>query len=307
MMNLAINESPGSEAGPETIRRALTGGVESLSAAGIESARLDAEVLLRDALSIGRTELYLRLDDSMSVEDQSVFRSLLQRRMRHEPVAYITGRQEFWSFNFQVTPDVLIPRPETERLVETALQVTSGFPADLPLRILDIGTGSGVLAVTLAKELPQAQVFATDISLSTAALARANAARHGLSERINFVVGDLLEGICIGMPFNVIITNPPYVRSRELATLSPEIKDWEPHLALDGGTDGLDFYRRIASQANSYLVPGGVLLLEIGFDMAQDVLELFNAQPHYERAQIVRDYAGKDRVIVIRRIPGEIS
>ena len=307
MMNLAINSPPDSVAGPQTIRRALAAGVELLSAAGIESGRLDAEVLLRHALRIDRTELYLRLDDPVCIEQRRALHLFLQRRMRHEPIAYITARQEFWSLDFRITPDVLIPRPETERLVETALETASEFPADLPLRILDIGTGSGVLAISLAKELPQAQVFASDISSAAVALARANAARHGLAERISFVVGDLFEGIHTDRLFTVILANPPYVRSRQLPALPRAVKDWEPHLALDGGTDGLDFYRRIASHAYSYLMPGGVLLLEIGFDMATDVLNLFSGQPNYERARIIRDYAGRDRVIAVRRICTDVG
>ena len=307
MMNLAINAAPNSAAGPQSIREALTAGVEVLSAAGIESARLDAEVLLRHALSIDRTELYLRLDDPISDQHRRALRSFLQRRMRHEPVAYITAHQEFWSLDFRITPDVLIPRPETERLVETALEAASEFPADLPVRILDVGTGSGVLAVSLAKELPQAQVFASDISSAAVAVARANAVRHGLSERINFVVGDLFEGIHANRPFTVILANPPYVRSRELPALQPEIKEWEPYLALHGGTDGLEIYHRIASQAYSYLVPGGVLLLEIGFDMARDVLNLFSGASNYEVARIIRDYAARDRVFAVRRIGSNVD
>jgi release factor glutamine methyltransferase len=285
----------------------LTAGVELLCAAGIESARLDGEVLLRHALSIDRTELYLRLDDPICVEHRRALRRFLQRRLRHEPIAYITAHKEFWSLDFRITSDVLIPRPETERLVETALEAAGEVPAELPVRILDIGTGSGVLAISLAKELPQAQVCASDISSAAVALAHANAARHGLAERINFVVGDLFEGIDADTPFTVILANPPYVRSGEVPALPPEIKDWEPHLALDGGTDGLDIYRRIASQAYSYLLPGGVLLLEIGFDMARDVLKLFSGEPHYKRARIVRDYAGRDRVIAVRRIRSTVG
>lgn len=304
-MSLAINYAPLLKAAPETIRETLTAGTELLSAAGIESARLDAEVLLRHALSIDKTELYVRLDFRLDGDHQRAFRSLLLRRARHEPIAYIIGRQEFWSLDFNVTPDVLIPRPETERLVESALATAADFPADLPMRILDVGTGSGALAVSLAKEMPKAQILASDLSLTALAVARGNAARHRVAERVNFIGGDLFEGIATGR-FTVIVSNPPYVRRAELATLAPEVNFWEPHLALDGGADGLDYYRRIADQAYSYLVAGGALLVEIGSDMAEQVAKLFTARSQYAPARVVRDYAGRDRVVAVRRIPSDL-
>jgi release factor glutamine methyltransferase len=280
---------------PQTIRDMVREGAYFLGAAGIQSARLDAEVLLRHVLDMEKTELYLNIDLALKINQKRRFRELLQRRVRREPVAYITGRKEFWSLDFLVNSDVLLPRPETERLVEIALEHLK--PAGAKTRILDLGTGSGAIAVCLATERLAAEICAVDISISALAVARSNAERRGVLKNINFLHGDLFGPIETGKRFHLIVSNPPYVRSGEMRTLAPEVREWEPVAALDGGSDGLDFYRRIIGGADRYLEPGGSIVLEIGADMGESITALFARSSRYKGASIYQDYAGSDRVI----------
>jgi release factor glutamine methyltransferase len=283
--------------GPQTIRCVLIGATQQLQAAGIDSARLDAEVLMCHALQINKSQLYVSLDEQLEPSARHRFGDLLVRRLHREPVAYITGCQEFWSLDFLVTPDVLIPRPETERLVEISLQCAGAFDSDLVLRILDMGTGSGAIAITLAKELPGAQVVATDVSPAALEIARHNAARHRVADRIQFRASSLFHSVG-GNRFDVIVSNPPYVERGELAVLAPEVSQWEPRTALDGGLDGLDYYRRIVAQGFHHLLPGGALIMEIGAAMAGRIAGLLSAAGEYTPPLIYQDYARKDRVIV---------
>jgi release factor glutamine methyltransferase len=291
------------EAGSPSLRQALVSGVQRLSGAGIDTARLDAEVMLGHVLAMTTEQLVSMPDMPLTGEQTRRYEATLQRRLEREPVAYITGQQEFWSLDFQVTPDVLIPRPETERLVEIILTVATGMLHATPMRLLDIGTGSGAVAISLAKELASAQLWATDVSAAALAIARGNAARNGVSEKIRFFCGNLFAPIDTAAgEFALIIANPPYIRSSEIAGLAPEVSHWEPPLALDGGTDGLDFYRRIAARASSYLALHGAVALEIGSDMGEAVVELFAANGGYESANIFQDYAGRDRVVVAQKL-----
>jgi release factor glutamine methyltransferase len=283
--------------GPHTLRRVLRDATKLLQAAGIESARLDAEVLMCHALRIEKSQLYLSFDERLEPSARYQFDIFAMRRVRREPVAYITGRQEFWSRDFLVTPDVLIPRPETERLVEISLECAGAFDGDSPLRILDVGTGSGAIAVTMAKELPQAQVIATDISLVALKIARHNATCHRVADRIQFVGGNLFDAIR-ERGFHLIVANPPYVRRGDFAALAPEVSQWEPRTALDGGVDGLDYYRGIVAQGFRHLVPGGALIMEIGAAMAGEIAELLSAASNYTPPLVYQDYARNDRVIV---------
>jgi release factor glutamine methyltransferase len=289
-----------SPVGAHTIRNALMAGTQLLETAGIDSARLDAEVLMCEVLGFEKSQLYLSLDERLDPSAEYRFGILLSRRLRREPVAYITGRQEFWSLDFRVTPDVLIPRPETERLVEIAVKCAGAFGSDLPLRILDIGTGSGVVAITLAKELPRAHVWATDVSLPALEIAGLNAAYHRVAERIHFAVSNLFDSIRES-EFHLIVSNPPYVRRKDLATLEPEVSRWEPRTALDGGLDGRDYYRGLIAQGYRYLLPGGALIMEIGADIGPAVAELLGGAGNYTPAKIHQDYACRDRVIVAHR------
>ena len=274
---------------------------QMMARAGIDSAALDAEVLLRYALGLTREQLLLRADSLLSAAQADCFAALLTRRLEREPIAYIIGRQEFWSLDFQVSTDVLIPRPETERLVELALSLAAPPTSTKPLRVLDLGTGSGVIAVSLAAEIPAAEIIATDISPAALAVARHNARINGVAERIEFCCGDLIDALADqAAPFDLILSNPPYIRRAEIAALEPEVSLYEPRAALDGGADGLDFYRRIATGAWPFLATNGALVLEIGADMGQEVCALFNQTGRYQEVVVLRDYAARDRVAVAK-------
>ncbi|MGE5818415.1 MAG: peptide chain release factor N(5)-glutamine methyltransferase [Deltaproteobacteria bacterium] len=295
------NLSGVTNSGTQTLRLAMLTASGFLSAAGIESPRLDAELLLRHVLGMNQAEFYLRVDDVIGPDVERRLWQLLQRRVRREPLAYITGHKEFWSLDFAVTPDVLIPRPETELLVEAALERTRSMLKS-PLKILDIGTGSGAIAVCLAKELREAQISAVDISSRALQVARENAERHDVADRIRFAQGDLFAPVAEERErFDLILANPPYIRSGDLAELAPEIREWEPMAALDGGADGLDIYRRIVNECHSYLAGEGHLLFEIGDGMAKAVGQMFANAGGFETAALLRDYAGKERVIATRK------
>ena len=277
-------------------------GVRRLLGAGIDSARLDAELLLGCALGISREELILAAAKNLSVAESYRYEDLLVRRLNREPLAYITGRQEFWSLDFLVSGDVLVPRPETEMLVEFALShLPEANNNELP-RILELGTGSGAIAVALASELPQAQIIATEISPAALAIARRNASRNGVSDAIRFLEGDLFSALAEDLEnyFDLIISNPPYIPRDEISTLDAEVSRWEPHAALDGGVDGLDFYRRIAEQAPAYLRQYGAVAVEIGAAMGAVVSALFRNRAAYVDTQVHQDYSGRDRVVLAR-------
>lgn len=290
----------------ETLAQVLAAGERELAAGGIDTPRLDAEVLLADALGIGRTALYARLAARPSAAQQAAFRQRLIRRARREPVAYITGKQEFWSLGFAVERDVLIPRPETELVVETGLGLFGSHATATP-RIADVGTGSGCLAIALATELPRARFWAVDRSSAALAIARRNARRHGVAARIGLWCGDLLDAVAGRSAFDLIVTNPPYVATPSLdraAGLAPEVRDWEPRGALDGGPDGLDCYRRLLGRGSrngiDLLRPGGWFVAEIGRDQ-RDAVRALASRPELSFVRCVRDYAGLDRVVVFRK------
>jgi len=292
-----------------TIKTLLTEAEEQLRAHDIDTARLDAEILLASVLATDRTHLFSRLSSSVAQSDQAAFQLLLQRRLRREPLAYITGVREFWSLEFRVTPDVLIPRPETELVIETALRLAaqstiyapqSPIPnPQSPLCMLDVGTGSGCIAIALAKELPTAELWAVDISQTALAVARVNAQRHGVEQRIQFQQGDLFSPVrANGQYFDLIVSNPPYITRFDCAALQPEVCEWEPQTALDGGEDGLDFYRRLVAESPTYLRPGGWLIMELGAGQSPQVLHLIQARGNFQASYSVQDYAGIERVVV---------
>jgi release factor glutamine methyltransferase len=259
---------------------------------GIESPRRDAELLLGSSLGLDRVGLYLHFDRPLEESELTAYRALIVRRAKREPLQYILGETEFWSLSFSVSPAVLIPRPDTEVLVEEALRLVDGG------RILDVGTGSGVIAVALARELAEADVVALDISPAALAVAGGNARRNGVDARITFLEGDLAhlpEG-----PFDLIVSNPPYIPAADVDGLMPEVRDFEPRQALDGGDDGLNPYRMLATQADLCLVPGGWLLVEVGIGQAQDVQQLF-AAAGLKEVFCRDDYGGVPRVVGARR------
>ena len=277
-------------------------GVRRLLGAGIDSARLDAELLLGCALGVSREELILAAAKNLSVAESYRYEDFLVRRLNREPLAYITGRQEFWSLDFLVSGDVLVPRPETEMLVEFALShLAEATNSELP-RILELGTGSGAIAVALATELPQAQIVATEISPAALAIARRNASRNGVFDAIRFLEGDLFSALAEELEnyFDLIISNPPYIPRDQVSKLDAEVSRWEPRAALDGGVDGLDFYRRIAEQAPGYLRQRGAVAVEIGAAMGAVVSALFRNRAAYVDTQVHQDYSGRDRVVLAR-------
>jgi release factor glutamine methyltransferase len=259
---------------------------------GLDNPRLEAEVLLAHLLGIDRMGLYLNYDRPLKEEERVVYREMIQRRTAGEPLAYIVGSKEFWSLRFAVSPECLIPRPETEHLVEEAVRI--GKNREPPLRILEIGQGCGAVAIALATELDQAEIVATDISPGACSLAQENAERHGVEGRIRIVLGDLFprgEG-----PFGLICSNPPYVPTAEVLQLAPEVRDHEPLTALDGGEDGLRFFRLIAQGASQFLVAGGWLLLEMGQGQAPQVAQILQEQG-FTQIDLIPDHAGVTRVI----------
>jgi release factor glutamine methyltransferase len=284
---------------PSQLSMALFEGARRLGSGGIETGRLDAELLLGHILGLTREQLMVGANRLLTSEQREEYAGVLRRRLQREPVAYITGRQEFWSLDFNVTSDVLIPRPETERLVEIALKLGSEMSMGGALRILDIGTGSGAIAIALASELPAAEIFATDVSEPALIVACGNAVKHRVSARMHFLCGDLFEAINdVKIAYDLILANPPYIRRGEIDELEPEVSEWEPRGALDGGVDGLDLYRRIAAEAFHYLRPDGAVVVEMGADMGAAVATLFESAGGYAGAEICQDYSGKDRVVV---------
>ena len=265
--------------------------------AGIEPARLEAQVLLAHTLGCNRVRLYTDFDRPLLADELASYRQLIQRRLAGEPIAYLTGEQEFWSLSYQVTPDVLIPRRDTEIAIEVVLDAVPDRAA--PLRIADVATGSGVLAVTLARELARATVVATDLSEAAARVARSNAERLGAADRVDVRLGDLLAPLA-GERFDVLVSNPPYVRSPDIDGLSREVR-CEPRLALDGGADGLDCLRRIIAGAATHLAPEGLLALEHGFDQGAAVRGIIEATGAFAPAQTRSDLGGNPRVTHARR------
>ena len=295
--------------GAPTVAETLAVAAATLAAAGVGSPRLDADVLLAAACGTDRAGLYVRSHEIVPPPAAERFAGWLARRADREPVAYILGRQEFWSLDFVVTPDVLVPRPETERLVELTLAVLDKHPLSRmgegggegdPLAgcsICDLATGSGCVAVALARELPGATVWALDVSEAALAVAATNTWQHGVADRVHMVRSDLFAAVP-GRRFDVIVTNPPYVACGELAGGQPELA-YEPRLALDGGETGLDVISRILAAVPDHLVAGGWLMMEIGADQGGAVTALAGRAGLRDVA-VYRDYAGLPRVLVGR-------
>jgi release factor glutamine methyltransferase len=268
-----------------------------LKQCGAANPRLDAEVLLAEARNCQRIELYTQFDVVADQKVRTAFRELVRRRAEGTPVAYLVGRREFYSLSFQVTPDVLIPRSETEFVVVTLLDLVRRYAAgEHDLEIADVGTGCGVLAVCAAREITSARITATDISQKALAVAHGNARAHGVADRIELVAGDLLSCVPAGRQFDFIISNPPYVSSSEYEQLAPEVKDHEPRIALDGGPDGTSVIGRLVGQAAERLRPGGWLIFEISPMIESRVVPLLQQDGHFEGVAIVNDLAQLARV-----------
>lgn len=290
---------PGGGEGRLDARTLAADAVARLAAAGVDDPGRDAELLLLHVL--GTTRARLHADPEQPVGDAAarVYRDLVARRVARVPIQHLTGTQEFWSLPFEVTPDVLIPRPETEHLIEAFLAL-SGPEAPL---VVDLGTGSGILAIVAARERPAARVFATDLSPAALVVAARNASRHGVSERITFAQGDLyapLAGRGLEGRVDVILANPPYIAEADLECLAPEVRDHEPRAALSPGPDGLAAHRRIARGAPEFLKPGGHLAVEIGLGQAAAARALYEAAG-LEVLATRPDLAGIERILTARR------
>jgi release factor glutamine methyltransferase len=271
---------------------------KKFAARGIESARLEAQVLIAHALGCSRVELYTGFDKPLTEADLAPARELIRRRLAGEPVAYLVGEQEFWSLAFAVDPSVLIPRRDTETVIELVLAEVGA--RDRPVRGLDVATGSGVLAVTLARELPASRWLATEVSPEAAAVARGNAEKHAVADRVEVRVGDLTGPAAGEARFDLVVSNPPYVRTPDIEGLAPEVQA-EPRLALDGGADGLDLIRRLAAAVPDVVAAGGVVAIEHGFDQGGEVRTLLDTTGALTPAETRADLAGHPRVTWARR------
>jgi len=311
----------------QDIRFALKEGIARLRAAHVPSHTLAAELLLLHVLGRDRTWLYTHSEDSFDPGAAERYFALIARRAAGKPTQYLTGKQEFWGLDFEVTPAVLIPRPETEHVVEVALErlglrgikidMATGASGPAALRVADVGTGSGCLAVTLAHELPHAEIFATDISAAALDVARRNAARCGVADRIYFVQGDLLEGFSLAplatrqslalsetersLAFDLIVSNPPYLACDDAASLQREVREHEPQAALFGGATGIEIYARLTEQAAALLARRGILVVELGYGAADRVRQALQSQRHWTNISITNDLAGIPRVLAAER------
>ena len=285
----------------QTMAAARQALAEKFRQAGIDSADADARLLTAHALGIDRAELIANGERALTMDEANAIDALGARRLRREPVARIFGAKEFWSLPLQISPAVLVPRPETETVVEAALAVIARETLQMKrLRLLDIGTGSGALLLALLSELRNAVGIATDISAAALAVARANAERNGLAARCTFVACDIAAGV--QGPFDLVVSNPPYVAHGDIASLAPEVRDYDPALALDGGTDGLDGYRAIAAEARRLLASNGKLVVELGAGQERAVRALFTKAGLTVTA-VRNDLAGIPRALVTSVAP----
>ena len=299
------------------VRTALKQRLAELREAHVPSFTLAAELLLLHVLGRDRTWLYAHPEEQLSPADTERFFALIARRAAGEPTQHLTGKQEFWGLEFEVSPDVLIPRPETEHVIEVALdrlalrELRAGRKQTLTgegLQIADIGTGSGCIAIALAKELPGAMIFATDISPAALAVAQRNAARHSVADRIHFLESNLLDGFARSslatrhspLLFDLMVSNPPYIGRREAATLMREVRDHEPEIALYGGEEGYELYAGLITQSAAHLKPGGLLVLELGHSSLPAVQPLLDS-PMWTNVAVTNDLAGIPRVIAAER------
>jgi release factor glutamine methyltransferase len=280
---------------PWTIGRLLGWTAGFLTQKGVESPRLETEVLLAHVVGCKRIDLYgLRHGDLASDDVRQRFRDLIRRRLEGVPVAYLVGRKEFFALEFEVTPDVLIPQPDTECLVVEALRLARGLSEP---HLLDVGTGSGNIAVSVAHQHKAARLMAVDVSAAALVVAERNAAKHGVAERIRFLHGDLFQPVPGDERFDLVLSNPPYIAEEEWSTLEEEVRDHEPRLALDGGPGGFAVFDRLIDQARWYLKPGGHLLVEIGSAQEEAARQRLAALPGYELGKTIADGAGRPRAL----------
>jgi release factor glutamine methyltransferase len=282
---------------PWTVARLLDWTGKFLAEKGSESPRLDTEVLLAHTLKCKRIELYTRHDEEVSDEGRQRFKGLIRQRIEGCPVAYLVGRKEFYSLEFEVNRSVLIPRPDTETVVDECLQLAKEMAEP---SVIDVGTGSGCLAVAVTKYCKQVRVTAIDVSDEALEVAARNATKHGVAERIRFLKGDLFSPLSAGEQFDFVLSNPPYIPRKDIAGLAAGVRDYEPHTALDGGSNGLEVLDRLVTESPARLKPGGYLIVEIGSPQERPARERIQAQSGFELAKTVYDSAGHPRVLRAR-------
>jgi release factor glutamine methyltransferase len=290
--------------GPWTVRRLLEWTTGFFARKEVDAPRLAAELLLGHVLSVPRIKLYTDYERPLAEKELTTYRALVQRAGEHEPIAYLTGKAHFFNLEFEVTPAVLIPRPDTETLVENVLQLSRNVPGFEAPRVLDLCTGSGCIAAAIAHQLKNAVVIATDISADAVAVAKRNLERLKLSDRVTVVQGDLYEPVAHlpdPLPFNLIVANPPYIPTGEIEKLDRNVRQYEPIGALDGGIDGLVVHRRILKGAGDRLVAGGRIYLEIQFDQGATIKEIAESHAELDDVRILKDYGGNERVLTARR------
>ncbi|HWE03974.1 MAG TPA: peptide chain release factor N(5)-glutamine methyltransferase [Tepidisphaeraceae bacterium] len=293
-----------SDSGTWTVRRILEWTGKFFERKDVFQPRLSAEQLLAHVLNYPRIKLYTDYERALSDNELAAYRQLVQRAVEDEPIAYLTGRKPFFNLEFEVTRDVLIPRPDTETLVENVLQYFRHEAGMQSPRVLDLCTGSGCIAAAIAHHRKNTTVVATELSAAAATVARRNIERLGLGERVTVVEGDLFEPLTRMVdlqPFDVIVSNPPYIPTGQIATLDKSVRDFEPPSALDGGPDGLAFHRRILEQAPQRLTAGGRIFLEIAFDQGEAILTIAKEHETFETARLLKDDGGRDRVLTAKR------
>lgn len=282
-----------------TVARILDATTPFLKQHGSDTPRLDAQILLAFVRKCARIELYTNFNTPLTDAERTQMRELVKRRSQAEPVAYLVGHREFFSLDFKVTKDVLIPRPDTETLVMEALECAKAFAAP---RILDLCTGSGCVVISLAVNVPAAVCTATDISPAALQIAKENAQTHKVAERIEFYEGDLFAAIPETAQFDLIVSNPPYVPEGEIAELDPDVRNHEPLGALKAGTDGMLFLNQIVEQAAGYLIPGGWLALETGVEQAPLTAKALEGRSEFTNIRVVKDSGGQPRVVLAQRV-----
>jgi release factor glutamine methyltransferase len=288
-----------------TVRRLLEWTTAFFTRKEVDSPRLSAELLLSHVLASPRIKLYTDYERPLAERELSTYRELVRRAAEDEPIAYLTGRAHFFNLEFDVTRDVLIPRPDTETLVENVLQLARHQPGMETPRVFEPCTGSGCIAAAIAHHLKTAQVIATEICPAAAAVARRNVERLGLADRVTIEEGDLFEPLgkmVDARPFNLVVANPPYIPTGQIETLDRSVREYEPLSALDGGLDGLALHRRILNEAAARLVPGGRIYLEIAFDQGDLATQIASGRPEYDDVRVLKDFAGRDRVLTARRV-----
>ncbi len=281
-----------------TIQKLLAWITGFLAEKNIDSPRLSAELLLSHVLSLKRIELYTRFDAVVEQDKLSVLRGLVKRAGQNEPVAYLVGKTEFYSIELDITPDCLIPRPETELLVERAIEFLRTRQG--PQLVCDLCTGSGCIAVAIAKNFPDAHITATDISDAALSVAARNIEKHALADRVDLLCGDLFDPILPQLdksPFDLIVCNPPYVSASEYEALEPNVRDYEPRIALHAGPAGLDIYKRVAEKADAFLKPDGALILEIGHAQGPALRQLLESSTRFADIRIEKDFHNNDRIV----------